>query len=297
MENRLTSGGRGSFAVTALGVIVAVTVGWWGFALWPLSEAAPAWIERARFVCFGSTPTGLPDAGGWVLLVGQPVGMVLVLMAVWGDELDAGLRALGSRPVGRTLIAVTLLLVVGGIGLTGARLYDGDRAFDPGSMERMGELAPVDRVAPPFRLLDQRGDSLSLERFRGRPVFLSFAFAHCQTVCPTVVREILAVQAAAQPRPAVVIITLDPWRDHPARLPAISAAWKLGEDAFLLSGDVASVERTLDGWQVRRTRDDVTGEIRHQALVHLIDPNGVVAFSVAGYRPALERALEELRPR
>ncbi len=295
MEDRIRAPGRGGLAVTALGSIVAVTVGWWGFALWPLPEAVPAWIERARYVCFGSSPTGLPDAGGWILLVGQPLGMVLILLSVWGEELGLGLRSLGGRFAGRVLMGLTGLLLAAGIMLAGARLASGSQPFDPGYARGMGELAPVNRPAPAVRLVDQHGDSVSLERFHGREVFLSFAFAHCQTVCPTVVREILEVQAAARPRPAVVIITLDPWRDPPARLPAISSAWGMGEDAFLLSGDVAEVERVLDRWQVRRSRDGATGEVEHQVLVHLLDPAGAVAYTVPGYRSALEQALAQLR--
>jgi protein SCO1/2 len=296
MEDRVASPGRGGLALAGLSCILVVTAGWWCFALWPLPAAAPAWIERARYVCFGSAPAGLPDAGGWLLLVGQPLGMILILFSVWGDDLGLGLRSLAGRVAGRMLLAGTGLLLAGGLALAGARLITGAQPFDIGSAGGLEVLVPVDQPAPALRLVDQRGDRVSLERLRGRPVLLSFAFAHCQTVCPTVVQEILQVQAAARPRPAVVIITLDPWRDPPARLPAIAAAWGMGEDAFLLSGDVAEVERVLDRWQVRRARDGATGEVEHQNLVHLLTPDGVLAYTVPGYRSALEQALEQLSP-
>lgn len=295
MEDRLAAHGRGGLAVAALGSILAVTAGWWGFALWPLPAAAPAWLERARYVCFGSASAGLPDTGGWLLLVGQPLGMLLILLSVWGEELGLGLRSLAGRLTGRLLIGGTALLLTSGMALAAGRLASGAQPFDPGAGE-MGPLVPVHQPAPALRLVDQRGDSVSLERFHGRAVLLGFAFAHCQTVCPTVVREILEVQSAARPRPAVVIITLDPWRDPPVRLPAIAAAWGMGEDAFLLSGEVAEVERVLDQWQVRRVRDGATGEVEHQNLVHVLDPAGVIAYTVPGYRSTLEQALERLVP-
>jgi protein SCO1/2 len=295
MEDRLGIPGRGGLAVTALGSILAVTVGWWGFALWPLPATVPAWIERARYVCFGSSSTGLPDAGGWILLVGQPLGMVLILVSVWREELGLGIRSLAESLPGRVLIGCTGLLLAAGITLASARLASGGQRFDAGSSGQPTALVPVNHPAPAVRLVDQRGDSVSLERFHGREVFLGFAFAHCQTVCPTIVREILEVQAAARPKPAVVIITLDPWRDPPARLPAIAAAWGMGEDAYLLSGDVAEVERVLDRWRVRRSRNKVTGEVEHQTHVHLLDPAGTVAYTVPGYRSALGHALAQLR--
>jgi len=293
MEDRLSATRRGGLAVAALGFIVAVTVGWWGFALAPL-PAAPAWVERARYVCFGSLPSGLPDAGGWLLLIGQPVGMVIVLLAVWGEELRAGLHRMSARGMGQALIGAVVVVVVAGTVLTGARLADGGEAFDPGSLERMGSLAPEHRAMPAVRLVDQDGDTISLARFLGRPVLVTFAFAHCQTVCPTVIQEVLGVQAAAAPRPVIVAMTLDPWRDPPERLSAIAESWHMGSDAYLLGGDVPAVERALDAWGVKRSRSETTGDIQHAALVHVIDPAGFLAFTVPGHRSAVERALREL---
>ena len=42
-------------------------------------------------------PTGLPDAGGWLLLIGQPIGMIGVLVAVWGAELRRGFALAMAR--------------------------------------------------------------------------------------------------------------------------------------------------------------------------------------------------------
>ncbi len=297
MENRLTTVRSGGLTVVALGFIVAVTVAWWAFALWPLSAAAPVWVARARYVCFGSPPSGLPDAGGWLLLVGQPVGMAIVLLGVWGEELRVGLSRVMSRRAGQLGIAMLVILTVAGMLFTGVRLAGGGEPFDPGTAERMGTLAPEHRAVPVFDLVDQNAQSVSMTRFLGRPVLVTFAFAHCETVCPTIVREVLAVQGTSTPRPVVVAITLDPWRDPPERLPAIAASWEMGPDAYVLSGDVPAVERALDSWQVRRSRNETTGDIQHPGLVHVIDTAGYVAFTVPGTRSALERALRELHSR
>ena len=55
----------------ATGFILAVSAAWWGFALFGVA-GAPEWVARARAVCFNITETGLPDAKGWLLLLGQP---------------------------------------------------------------------------------------------------------------------------------------------------------------------------------------------------------------------------------
>jgi len=77
---------RGALALGALATILAITAAWWALALWPLA-GAPAWLARTREVCFGAAPGGLPDAGGWILLIGEPVGLVTVLAVVWGGAL------------------------------------------------------------------------------------------------------------------------------------------------------------------------------------------------------------------
>ena len=77
----------------ALAMILVITVSWWTLALWPIDTAtAPEWLTLTREVCFGTAGGGLPNAGGWLLLVGQPLGMLLVLFAVWGREVREALR-------------------------------------------------------------------------------------------------------------------------------------------------------------------------------------------------------------
>ena len=82
---------RARIAVGALTAILAITASWWALALWPAAPTAPDWLLRTREVCFGTTPDGLPQAGGWILLIGQPIGMIALLMVIWPEELRAGI--------------------------------------------------------------------------------------------------------------------------------------------------------------------------------------------------------------
>jgi cytochrome oxidase Cu insertion factor (SCO1/SenC/PrrC family) len=280
---RLTRDER--WAVTALGAVAAVTVAWWALALWPAPSSAPEWLERTRQVCFGTTQTGLPDSGGWLLLVGQPAGMLVAMFVIWGEALRGGLGAMTRSLHGRaTLLAATSLLVLGmvgaGVRVAGARpvpIVLDDAGPPPETYPRL------DRDAPTVALLDQHGDLVTLGRWAGRPVLVTFAFGHCETICPVVVHNVLEA-AAALPEldPAVVVITLDPWRDTPSRLPYIAEQWGLDDDDAILSGSVKDVEVVLDEWQVARERDGSTGDITHPALVYILDADGRVAFASTG---------------
>lgn len=294
------SGRRGSAsargALAALASIVAITTAWWALALWPAGPAAPDWLLRTRQVCFGVQPDGLPDAGGWVLLIGQPAGMLVVLAAVWGRELRAGLALLISRTAGQIAAGIVAALIVAGISGVVVRVRTaGLEPFATGPADLASQLTRIDDAPPAFALIDQHGREITLEAFSGRPVIVAFVYAHCETVCPAIVADVLGARRLARgTRPAVLFVTLDPWRDTPARLPAIARAWGLGDDALVLSGEPETVERILNAWRVPRARNMRTGDISHPALVYLITPAGRIAYVVGGNTSAIGAALEAL---
>ena len=275
----------------ALGLVGAVTAAWWALALWPVA-GDPQWLQRAREVCFGAGESGLPDAAGWMLLVGQPLGMVGLLAVGWGRTLRSALAGVASGAGGRAALAAVVVAAVAGLGAAGARVAEASEAARYRAPE--DELPPetyprIDRPAPEHALVDQHGRARSLADLRGRPVLVTFAFGHCSTVCPVVVRRVVEAREALREAmdPAVVVLTLDPWRDTPGRLPHMAHAWDLPEDAWVLSGEVEAVQAALDAWQVPRSRDPTTGDIVHPALVYLVDREGTVAYASTGGPAAL----------
>jgi protein SCO1/2 len=288
---------RPIWPIAALAAVAAVTACWWALALWPATAATPDWLMRTREVCFGRSPSGLPTAGGWILLVGQPLGMLIVLVAAWPAELRASLRMLMSRAAGQAVLGVTAAAVVAGIAGVVVRVSGaGLEPFSPGTGREIADrLTRVDDKAPVFDLVDQHGQPTALDRFRGRPVLVTFAFAHCETVCPTVVSDVLKASARLGDRaPAVLVFTLDPWRDTPARLPSVASLWRLPSNARVLSGEPAAVERVLNAWRVPRVRNTATGDLSHPALVYVIDGDGRIAYVLTGGADAITAAVRAL---
>lgn len=274
----------GQYALVALAAILAVTVGWWALALWPV-PGNPAWLDRARIACFNTGPDGLPDASGWMLLIGQPLGMFGFLVLVWPREVAAGLSRAARGPLGKTTLALVVLIVLG--GLTGAAMRVGSSIAaraprtDLPVVMTAEEHPRLDRPAPALDLVDQRGQRVTLASLEGRPALLTFAFANCHDICPVVVEQARAARDAAWTREgaALVIVTLDPWRDTPARLTTLADRWSLdGARDYILSGTVDEVEAVLDGWNVARTRDTATGQIAHPPLTYVLDDTGAIAF-------------------
>ena len=294
MEDRLrTLPTRAAVALAALLGILLITAGFWALALWPLTSAAPEWIARTRAICFGSTRDGLPHAGGWVLLVGEPAGMALFLIAAWGYELREGLAFLWERWSGRSALAAVIVLMGVGAGAASVRVAQlrGD-PFDPaGGRDPALAVVPIDEPAPALGLLDQQGGRVTLASLHGRPAVITFVYAHCETVCPIMVHDVLA---ASEGRAVPVLVTLDPWRDTPSRLSTIAESWALPREALLLSGGVEEVEFVLDRWKVPRVRNRATGELIHPRVAYVLDGTGQLRFQTDASEDALRLALGRL---
>jgi hypothetical protein len=179
---------EGRLAVAALAFLVSVTALWWALALWPTPGEPAAWLARARAICFGVGPGGLPDAAGWLLLVGQPLGVGVLLVAAFHGALRNGLRELAAARAGRSLLFAAGVALALGLALAGvrvARVTLAERDAIGFGEEALPDTYPrLDRPAPALGLVDQRGTRLGWPALRGRPAFVTFAFAHCETVCP-----------------------------------------------------------------------------------------------------------------
>jgi len=275
----------------ALAAILTITAAWWALALWPLPDAAPAWLEHARFVCFGATRDSPPSTAGWLLLIGEPVAMLSIVVAVWPRALGDAFAALRTSLPGRLAAGAMLVAIMAGITTAAVRARQPrGEPFDPTAGPTAERL---DRAPPPLGLVDQTGARVTLEAFRGSPVVVAFGYAHCVTVCPVVVREALAAQREV-PGSVVLVVTLDPWRDTPARLPSLATQWELGPHASVLGGTVEEVERTLDAWEVPRTRDPATGEITHATFVYVVGRAGRLAWRAPGLAATLVPLLRAL---
>lgn len=283
--------------LSALGILLVATAAWWALALWPLPDTTPLWLERARSVCFNTTDTGLPDTSGWILLIGQPLGMVALLFVGWRTEVMGTLTRLGASRSGRILAATVTITVVAGLAAAGIRVLSAgipepSLLVDGGLPDTYPRL---DRSFPAMDgIVDQHGQPFSLASLAGRRALVTFAFAHCETICPLVVRSSIAARdkLADEMDMALVALTLDPWRDTPSRLPAMAEQWEVEDTDFVLSGPIPAVEAALDAWNVARVRDEQTGDVTHPALVFIVEADGTVAYGSTG---AMEQLVELAR--
>jgi protein SCO1/2 len=82
--------------------------------------------------------------------------------------------------------------------------------------------------APDFGLVDERGAPISLHRFRGRPVVVTFIDPVCRNLCPLEAKVLnQAVEASPAQRPAIVAVSVNPWADSSANFRQDARKWHL----------------------------------------------------------------------
>jgi cytochrome oxidase Cu insertion factor (SCO1/SenC/PrrC family) len=285
VEDRVSRqhGQRPGAALFALAAIVLITAAWWALALWPVGAAEPEWLARTRAACFGSHGGGLPDAGGWILLIGEPLGMAAALSAVWGGSLRSNMRWIWARQTWRLTTALFVVAAIAFFSTLGLRAARAQGTFPVEFAPNSGLAQRVEMRAPSFALVDQKGEPTSLSEFRGEQTLLTFAYGHCSTVCPSIVSDLKIARSDSRAGGVrIAILTLDPWRDTPERLPTLAQHWKIDAGDRVLSGSVADVDKTLDALAVGRKRNETTGDIDHGSTVMLIDNRGRIRWRVDG---------------
>jgi protein SCO1/2 len=262
---------------------LVVTAAWWALALAPVADPPP-WLAAARSVCFGSTPTGLPDTYGWLLLTAAPGSMLAGILATWGKDIAVDLAVAWRHGIARAALVATVLGVLAGGAWAAVRVAQGLSIANTSYMPELSGALPssyprIDLEPPAFRLVDQHGEVYTPEKLRGRVTLVTFAFAHCRTVCPVIVNTLrTAAERMGESAPQLLILTLDPWRDTPSRLAQMHGEWALPRGAHVLSGEVDDVVAALDGFKVPWQRSETDGDVVHPPLVYVIDAHGRIAY-------------------
>ena len=149
-------------------------------------------------------------------------------------------------------------------------------------------------------LTDQAGKPAQLDRYAGQPVLVTMFYGSCPHVCPMLVSTIQRYErelpAASRGRLRVLMVSLDPERDTPAKLSEVAqrhrvdlARWSLGRAG---EADVRRLAAAL-GIQYRQLPD---GEFSHATVITLLDRQGrIVKQTSSLLRPEAEfsAALEQ----
>src|SRR3569623_223176 len=171
-------------------------------------------------------------------------------------------------PGRKLLLGMVAIIVIAIIPIAGVLAR---RPHDP-------NLADLGMV-PPFQLVDDRGEPITQDVFRGHPTVVSFLFTRCDTICPITTMKMAKIQDKTFDKAKIklVSISVDPKYDTPERL--AEYAQRSHADATrwrCITGDYDKIYQLVEGpfmSSMMREPDKANGvpNIAHGGYFILVD--------------------------
>lgn len=129
---------------------------------------------------------------------------------------------------------------------------------------------------------DQNGNVEMLASFRGKIVVLSMFYSHCAISCPLIINDMKKVEQRISfcdsGKVVFVLITIDPLRDSPAVLHALSERQNLDQKKWiLLTGDEDAVQGLAALLGVSFIKKE-NGDFDHSNQIAILNRNGEISY-------------------
>lgn len=151
-----------------------------------------------------------------------------------------------------------------------------------------GSVLENEQPDPNFQLTDQRGETVSLEQFRGKVVVLTFLYTNCPDVCPLITQKLKTFSEELGPTGkdvAILAVTVDPEHDTVARVRQYTDVMGMTGNWHFLVGERSTLVSIWDAYYAAPLQPTPTasgGEAAntqqtgglHSAPIYLIDQQG-----------------------
>lgn len=178
-------------------------------------------------------------------------------------------------------LAAIVAIVAAASGILSARWLLQQQSGQQSEMTSATLLSPP-RPLPPMALVDHDNRPFDTGRLRDGWSLVFFGFTSCPDVCPTTMTTLaqtkkLLADLPAGEQPRVVMISVDPERDTPARLAGYVKAF---DPSFTgATGTKAAIDELARRMGVMAATRPIEGgsyTVDHTTSVFLIDPDGAL---------------------
>lgn len=189
----------------------------------------------------------------------------------------------------KSYIGISFIILIFGIyavpkivnRIKNGEVVKGDRLDKVSTVvKEQGKLMKIG-AAPKFELIDQNGEKISNESYKGKVYVLEFFFTTCPSICPKMNQSMLLIEKKffGNPNFGIASITIDPAHDtakvlkeHAQVLGATSTNW------HFLTGDKEYILNLANkGFNLYAAANGkVAGGFEHSGLFALIDQDGTI---------------------
>jgi protein SCO1/2 len=157
-------------------------------------------------------------------------------------------------------------------------------------------------VLPAFSLVDQDGNAITAETFRGQPLVLTFVFTRCAlpNFCPRMtshfaeLQSLIKAEQGAPSKTHLLSITLDPAFDTPQVLKQYGAHSNQDTKVWTLAtGDPKQIDALTQAFSVYRQNEG--GTLSHGLATALISPEGKIVKIWRGNAWTTREVIGEIR--
>jgi cytochrome oxidase Cu insertion factor (SCO1/SenC/PrrC family) len=144
---------------------------------------------------------------------------------------------------------------------------------------REGAALPVLYPVPAATLTTHTGESLNLDRVKGRVAVYDFIFTHCAATCPVMTASMSSLTKTLEsPRLQFISITVDPARDTPAALRQYAQGVRSDARWIFLTGERdAIVDLSVKGFKLAAADPGAGAEaILHSTRFVVADASGMI---------------------
>jgi protein SCO1/2 len=141
-------------------------------------------------------------------------------------------------------------------------------------------VIPLPNALPDFSLLDQSGELVNADTFRGQWDLVFFGFTNCPDICPTTLQTLASarrelIDAGVDELPRIVLVSVDPERDTPEILGRYVDYF--GDGNLGVTGElegVSTLTAALGIYFGKAPTEDGNYGVDHSAAVLVINPDG-----------------------
>ncbi len=147
------------------------------------------------------------------------------------------------------------------------------------SAQTAADTSPVP-IGGPFTLMDENGQAVTDQTYRGKWLLVFFGFTHCPDVCPTALNDIALTLDQLGPLAASVqplFVTVDPERDTPEIVKDYTDAFH--PSIVGLTGTPEQIADTAKTYRVyfKKVPQGDTYTMDHSGITYVMAPDGKFA--------------------